>query len=164
MAQYTNYFTLYNELQDYGFETAAISIREDKVYSDEDLLASLEEILRCINTLDDYRTLIDILTGMRDQISLRFLYIFFQALGSVEQRVWATEGMTPPVKEIIEKNMDLLLDNYSEFVLRLETELAGWAKTNGYFDDDKTYAFICERNKIYSDYVILAGGIIDAFN
>lgn len=162
MVSYTSFFTLSEELKDNGFEVTNPSLVEGTEYPEEDLRESLETILSCIQTLKDYRCLVDILVEMRDRITLYFLYIFYQALASVEERVWASAGMHPPVRELIDSNIDLLLDKYAEYVYALEKGLVDWTKENGYFDDPEKYEFIKERNNIYADYSVLAGEIIDA--
>lgn len=162
MVSYTSFFTLSKELENNGFEVKSPTLVEGTEYPEEDLRATLENILSCVQTLDDYRCLVDILVEMRDRITLYFLYIFYQALASVEERVWASEGMNPPVRELIDSNIDLLLDEYAEYVYILEKGLVDWTKENGFFDDPEKYAFIKERNKIYADYSVLAGEVIDA--
>lgn len=161
MANYTNYFTLSAELNAVGLDAPTPTLQEDKEYLQEDLQKELEDILKCIKTLDDYETLVDILESLKDRITLRFLYIFYQALVSVEERVWDAAGMHPPIRKLVEENIDLLLDEYEDFILRLETELVQWSKDTGHFDDDTDYEFLCRRNSIYARYSVLAGEIIN---
>lgn len=162
MAQYTNFFTVYEELQERGLEGATPVLKEEVSYSEEDLQKSLESTLSCIKTLDDYTILIDVIESLQDQITLRFLYIFFQALGGVEERIWASAGMHPPIRKIIDDNLDLLLDEYTEFVLRLDRDIVAWAKHEGYFEMDDKYEFMKRRNSIYGRYAVIAGKIINA--
>ncbi len=162
MASYTSYFSLYHGLQDTGLKVVTPRLKEGESYSDEEQLETLDEILSCINTLDDYDSLITILEEMESQITLRFLYFFFEALSSVEERVWKSAGMEPPVRDLIEDNLDLLLDNYIDFVQIVEGGLIQWTKEQGYFDDEEKYDFIKRRNEIYARYVVLAGKVIDA--
>lgn len=161
MVSYTNYFTLSHELQEVGFSAPTPALTEGMNYSEEDLRSALEEILGCINTLDDYSTLVDILNGMKDRITLRFLYIFYQALASVEERVWASAGMHPPIRELVDDHIDLLLDQYTDYILVLEQGLVDWTKENGFFDDPVAYEFILKRNQIFAKYSVLAGEIIN---
>ena len=162
MATYTSFFILSESLAERGIGTKKPELTK-KHYTEAELLKELSEILLEIKTLEDYRTLIQIIHNIPG-LSLQFLYVFFQALIPVEIRVWNTQGMNPPFQEALEANLHLLLDDYTTFVLNLEEQVTTWAKTNGYFDNDDTYNFILERNKIYADYVTLAGTIIDAFD
>lgn len=160
MVQYTSYFTLSQILQEEGYKAPTPVLKEEKEYSEEDLRAELERILEPICTLEDYKKLIDIISEMREQITLMFLYVFFLALASVEERVWASVGMKPPVRQFIEENIDLLLDQYLQYAYNLEKSIIDWAKETGNFEDPTKYEFMLERNKIYGEYVTLAGEII----
>lgn len=128
--------------------------------SDEELLAKLNAVLECIKTLEDYEMLISILKDMKDMLTVRILRIFFEALVPVEQRVWATQGMYPPVDKYVDELIDNLLDNYRAFAYGLEQRLIDWTKEMGYFNDPEKKAFLVKRNKIYADYIVLAGEFI----
>lgn len=164
MADYTNYFTLSEGLNEIGLDAPAPTLKDGGEYSETDLLSALEEILKCINTLDDYDKLVDILEEMRDRITLYFLYIFYQALASVEERVWGSAGMHPPIREYVDDNLDLLLEKYDAFVYELEKALVQWSKDKGFFQDPEKYEFIRRRNDIYARYSVLAGEIISYGN
>lgn len=159
MTGYSSIFTLQKEMQEVGFNTH-IEIEPTKAYTDEELLSKLNNLLSCINTLDDYAQLIDIIDSLRSVISLRFLYLFFQALVVVEMRIWHSAGMDIPMDKIMDENIDLLLDEYLKFAYNLESTVVKWTKENGYFYDDEKYAFIRRRNEIYARYIVIAGEIL----
>lgn len=91
---------------------------------------------------------------------MRFLYIFFQALVLVEIRVWNSAGMDIPMDKIMDKHIELLLDEYVQFAYNLEKEIVDWTKQMGYFDNEEKYAFIKRRNAIYAKYITMAGEIL----
>lgn len=159
MTGYSSIFTLQKEMQAIGFDTHT-EIEPSKAYTDKELLDELNKILSCINTLEDYAQLIDIIDKLRSVISLRFLYLFFQALVVVEMRIWHSAGMDIPMDKIMDQNIDLLLDEYLKFAYNLESAVVDWTKANGYFDDDKKYSFIKRRNEIYARYIVIAGEIL----
>lgn len=164
MADYTNYFSISTALRENGVQSAEPHLVETKKYSDDELLDQLNNILKDIRDLRGYNTLITIIEDMAEQLSLHFLFIFFQALVVVEERVWASQGMHPPIQEFMEDNIDLLLDQYAEFCLKLEEELIAWTKQNGMFDLPDKHAFITERNAIFAKYVCAAGKAIDVLS
>lgn len=161
MANYTSVFTLQQEMQHAGFVTETPMLEESHTYTDEQILAELNKLLQCINTLDDYEQLINIIDTSRAIFSMRFLYIFFQALVEVEKRIWKAAGIDLPIDKIMDKHIDLLLDKYTEFAYNLEKDIVDWTKENGYFDKPEYYAFIKRRNSIYSRYIIIAGEIME---
>lgn len=160
MANYTSVFTLQQEMQHAGFETTTPMLEETRTYTDEQILAELNKLLRCINTLDDYEQLINIIDTSRAIFSMRFLFIFFQALVEVEKRIWSAAGMNLPIDAIMDEHIDLLLDQYTEFAYNLEKDIVSWTKDNGFFDKPDFYEFIKRRNAIYSRYIIIAGEIM----
>lgn len=157
---YTGYFVLQKKMQEHNVPCEPMTISEPKEYEDEQLVTQLNMLLSRITTLDEYSALITILSDMKYMISLRFLSIFFEALVNVEDRVWASAGMHPPIRELYDKYCDYLLDDYCTFVYKLESALVDWTKENGYFDNPEKYEFIERRNKIYADYITLVGEVI----
>lgn len=147
-------------MQHAGFETSTPMLESSNVYTDEQILAELNKLLQCINTLDDYEQLIDIIDSSRAIFSMRFLYIFFQALVEVEKRIWHSAGMDLPIDKIMDTHIDLLLDKYTDFAYSLEKDIVDWTKQNGFFDKPNYYAFIKRRNAIYARYIVIAGEIM----
>ena len=162
MTTLTSFFVLSDTLEQHGIESIK-PVQTKQKYTEEELLAELNDILSGINTLDDNQTLINILQDIPG-ISLRFLYVFFQALVPVEMRIWKTAGMEPPFEKALDENLHLLLDDYVTFVLNLESTITTWARSNGFFDNDITYAFIKRRNEIYAAYVTFVGKVINALD
>lgn len=163
MSNYTSYFKLYESLHDVGLHCEKPTISENKKYTDAELLAELDKLLSCINTLDDYDQLIDILNGLAGRLSLRFIFIFYQALVTVEERLFATVDMHPPISEFMQQKIDLLLERYSNFCYEYEKLIVEWARQNQYDKDTAKWNFIVRRNEIYTRYTILAGNIIGVF-
>lgn len=169
MTSLTTFFDIYEQMREHSLSVATEYTDSERCntylveLSEADLLAEFEELFKNISTLKEYRGLIDVITEIKESLTIRVLYVLFQALVSVEERVWATADMYPPVRNIVMSHIDMLLDRYSEFALALENDLVTWTKEKGYFNDPVKYAFITERNAIYSDYIILAGSVINAF-
>lgn len=167
MTEYTTFFSIYEKMQESDIrvdEMPQDKFEEIYTMSDEELLAALKDLLKGIQTLDDYQTLVEILDSLAERITLRFLYVFFQALVDVEERIWARAGMHPPIAKIMDEHIDLLLTEYTTFAYELEKALVGWTKETGNFNDPKKYEFIQRRNSIYSNYIIFVGKVIDAFS
>lgn len=165
MPKYTGYFSSLHsaiESSDLGIRTEPVTTPVKDVYSDEELLDELRKLFSHINTLEKYKELVRIFYEIRESITLRFLYLVFEALVEVEERVWGNSGYHPPLQDIYDKYNYLLLDNYDEFVYNYEKEIIAWTKKEGIFDDDTGYDFINQRNAIYTDYVTLAGEILNA--
>lgn len=164
MLQYTGYFSsLYEALRDKDLVPAMASpVAQNGPLSDEDLLNELRQLLAGISTLEQYRTLIETFHAIRSDITLRFLYVMFQALVEVEERVWASQGYHPPLRTIFGRYEDLLLDNYVQFIEAYEREIIAWTKEQGIFDTDDGYHFVDTRNEIYTQYVLIAAEILDA--
>lgn len=160
MANYSTVFTLQQEMQSAGFSAKPPLLEETKVYTDEQILNELNKLLSCIETLDDYEQLIDIIDKSRCIFSMRFLYLFFQALVDVEIRIWSSVGMNIPMDKLMDDHIDLLLDEYEQFAYNLEKDIVAWTKENGFFDNADTYAFIKRRNSIYARYIVIAGEIM----
>lgn len=169
MTNLTTFFDIYEQMQGHNLSVAAEYTKSEHCntylveLSESDLLAEFEELFKNISTLKEYRGLVDVIIDIKESLTIRVLYVLFQALVSVEERVWATADMYPPVRDIVMSHIDMLLDRYSEFALALESDLVAWTKEKGYFSDPAKYAFIAERNAIYSDYIVLAGSVINAF-
>lgn len=170
MVKLTTFFDVYKQMESEGLEVDtnyAKSENSKKLLvelSDDDILKELDKLFIGISTIEDYRILINVITDIKASLTVRVLYALFQALISVEERVWASAGMHPPIQDIVISHLDMLLDRYADFALALETELIDWTKKNGYFTDKVAYAFIKQRNEIYADYVVLAGSIINVFD
>lgn len=163
MSNYTSYFDLYESLNDIGFHCYKPNISEGHKYTDSELLNELNSILECIQTLDDYDQLIQILKNLASKLTLRFIFIFYQALVDVEVRLFKTVDMTPPIEDFMDQKIDLLLDKYEDFCYEYEKLIVDWSKEKGYDHDPLKWNFIVRRNKIYADYTILAGKIIGVF-
>lgn len=161
LANYTSVFTLQQEMQNAGFEAATPAFESTKVYTDEQILDELNKLLLCINTLDDYEELINIIDKLRAIFSMRFLYIFFKALVQVEKRIWNAAGMPLPIDRIMDTHIDLLLEKYTDFAYNLEKDIVAWTKENGFFDKPEYYSFIKRRNTIYARYIVIAGEIME---
>lgn len=170
MVKLTTFFDVYKQMKSEGLEVDpnyAKSENSKKLLvelSDEDILKELDKLFIDISTIEDYRILVNVITDIKTSLTVRVLYALFQALISVEERVWASAGMHPPIRDIVMSHLDMLLDRYADFALVLETELIDWTKKNGYFTDKVAYAFIKQRNEIYADYVVLAGSIINVLD
>lgn len=170
MANYTSFFDVYEQLASAGAhvsENYKSSENRDSALielTDDQILSELNAIFAEISTLADYRILINVISSLENSLTIRILFLIFKALIPVEERVWSSAGMNPPIKEIVMSKLGLLLDKYTEFAYELECELVEWTKQNGYFTDPEKYKFLKERNAIYSDYIILAGRIINAFS
>lgn len=164
---YTDFFTQLREgLVDSGIEATAVSeaepVQDVSQNEDIDILAALKSVLAPIKTIDDYEVLVSIMESLTDQITLRFLAMFFDALVEVEERVWwNSAGKRPPIREIYEANCDLLLDNYEEFAYNYEKALVDWTKEDGMFDDPELYKFIVRRNRIYARYIVIAQKVLN---
>lgn len=156
------FVTLDTNLTDKG-KHPSLTVTETESFAgltDEDLLSKLNMLLVCIKTLGDYELLISILQDMKDMLTVRILRIFFEALVPVEQRVWASQGMYPPVADYVDELIDNLLDNYLNFAYGLEERLVNWTKENGFYSDPAKKDFLVRRNKIYAEYIVLAGEFI----
>lgn len=165
MDENTTFFTLCDNLNKEGVTVAKADITSGKEtweMTDEELLQALNKILSGVNTLDDYKILVTVVSDLADCITMRFLYVFFQALVPVEERIWGNAGMHPPIAKIMDENIDLLLSEYTEFAYNLEAALVGWTKKNGYFSNPEKHAFIARRNEIYGEYITFAGKVINA--
>lgn len=160
MVQYSSIFTLHEEMQNAGFSTEMPYLEKTTTHTDDQILAELNKLLGCIETLDDYEQLIDIIDNSRRIFSMRFLYLFFQALVAVEMRIWRSAGMDIPMDKIMDEHIDLLLDKYESFAYLLEKDIVAWTKENGFFDRSDTYEFIKRRNSIYAKYITIAGEIM----
>lgn len=169
MAVFTSFFDIYEQLADAGahvdttYKTRENSSKTLVELSDDNILAELNALFAEISTLEDYRILVNVVKSLEDMLTIRILFLLFKALIPVEERVWHSAGMNPPIRDIVTSRLNLLLDQYTEFAYELESELINWAKENGYFTEPDKYEFLEERNEIYKDYIILAGRIINAF-
>lgn len=164
VSNYTSYFDLYESLNDVGLHCDKPNITEEKHYSDAELLAELNSLLECIQTLDDYTQLVQILRNLANKLTLRFIFIFYQALVTVEIRLFKTVDMYPPMEDFMDQKIDLLLDRYEDFCYEYEKLIVDWARQNHYDTDPVKWDFIVKRNKIYADYSVLAGTIIGVFS
>lgn len=123
-------------------------------YSWDDLLANM-------NTLDDYEELISAFEVCRPYITLQFLDIFFDKMTTIEERIWQNYfGKHPDFKAYYSELCDLLLENYTDFVLKYESAVVEWIKSQGLFDDEKAREFFVRRNDIYAKYVVIAEEVI----
>ena len=163
---YTDFFTKLREgLIDGGIDASATPTVEEEVAAtggnDIDILAALKVVLAPIKTIDDYEELVSIMESLADQITIRFLAMFFEVLVEVEERVWMNSvNKCPPIRDIYDKNCDLLLDNYEEFAYNYEKAIVDWTKQDGMFDDPGQYKFIVRRNRIYARYIVIAQSIL----
>lgn len=164
MSNYTSYFDLYKSLNNKGLHCDPPSMQESKKYTDDEILAELNKILSCIKTLDDYEMLIRILNGLADRLTLRFIFIFYQALVEVEVRLFETVGLHPPIQDFVDQKIDLLLSGYGDFCYAYEKLIMDWACQEGWDKDPVKWEFLVRRNQIYADYTILAGKIIGALS
>ncbi len=159
---YTDFFVeLHNQIQTQSRSQPGI---------DEPSLASnkstppldINEVLAPIKTIEDYEMLVGIMESMSHLITARFLTMFFDALVTLEERVWANSaGKYPPIRNIYDRYSDCLLDNYREFVYNYERDLIDWTKKDGMFYDPKLYKFIQKRNDIYARYVVIADSVLN---
>lgn len=174
MAETTSIFgSLVKGLQEKGLNPTEPQIEKTKILTDAEILAELNKLFACINNIDDYEQLISLMDTLRSSMSLRFMFLFFEALVPVEIRVWGSAGMDIPMEEIMEHNIDLLSDEYKHFTklidddnatwdvkggffYNLEKEIVGWTKKMGYFYDQEKYQFIKRRNNIYATYIVRA--------
>lgn len=165
MAEGTTFFALYSGLTSNGLTSASEDKEKDSKkdvsgLTNQEILRILNEMLSDIKTLEDYRYLVDIVTDIADCITPRVLYIFFQALVPVEERIWHSAGMNPPIADFMDDQIDMLLDEYTTFAVKLETSLYEWAVSHGYTEDPDKLNFILKRNEIYQDYIVFAGIIM----
>lgn len=122
---------------------------------------SWDALLANMNTLDDYEELISAFEVCRPHITLQFLDIFFEKMTVIEERIWNNYfGKHPDFKQYYADLSDLLLDNYTDFVLNYEQLVVDWIKSQGLFDDDKAREFFVRRNDIYAKYVVIAEEVI----
>ena len=166
-------------LQEKGLNPVEQELDTQKVLSDAEIIDRLNKLFECIKTLDDYEQLIIIMDSLRSSMSLRFMFLFFEALVFVEIRIWGNAGMEIPMEEIMDHNIDLLSDEYKQFTrlvdddetvwdikggffYNLEKEIIDYTKEKGYFYDPEKYAFIKRRNSIYANYIVRASSIISA--
>lgn len=169
MTGLTTFFDVYEQMQEHNLAVNKNYSESEHCnqclveLSEEELLVEFEALFKNIATLEDYRGLVNVIVELKESLTVRVLRVLFLALISVEERVWASAGMHPPIRDIVMSHIDMLLDGYSDFALALEVNLVKWTKENGYFSDPEKYKFIAERNAIYSDYIILAGSVINAF-
>ncbi len=178
MAEATSIFgSLAKGLQEKGLNPSEPQIETQGVLSDAEILAELNKLLACIKNLDDYEQLIVIMDSLRSSMSLRFMFIFFEAMVFVEIRVWGSAGMRIPMEEIMDHNIDMLADEYRQFTklvdddstswdvkggffYNLEKEIIEWTKKMGYFYDPQKFAFIKRRNGIYANYIVRTSTLI----
>lgn len=154
--------TLKTQLKEGGLETdVEFAVREKTYYSDEELFAELSAILQPIKTLKDYESLVDIILELENQITLRFVAIFFKGLVDVEERVWANSGYPLNIRPIFASLEDCLIDNFGTFLYEYEKSIIDITKEKGWFDTQDGYAFICKRNEIYAKYVVMAARKVD---
>ena len=152
---YTDFFTKLREgLIDGGIDASITPTAEEEVAAtggdDIDILAALKVVLAP-----------SIMESLADQITIRFLAMFFEVLVEVEERVWMNSvNKCPPIRDIYDKNCDLLLDNYEEFAYNYEKAIVDWTKQDGMFDDPEQYKFIVRRNRIYARYIVIAQSIL----
>lgn len=160
-SEYTTYFNLHDAVVSITPEAKPLHMTETKVYTDDELLQQLNEMFEGISNITEYEQLIDILKNMKSRITLRFLYILFEALAVVEVRVWASEGMEIPILDIFYDAQEYLLDECEAFIYNYEKSIIDWTKENGYFNDDEKYKFIHRRNQIYSEYAMIARDVLE---
>lgn len=138
-----------------------VSTPAKPVVTTKDIRAMLDKMFSCIDSLEKYNILIDVIASLRDHITLKFLTIMFDALAPMEERVWANEGYPIPVQEIYNANSHLLLDCYKQFAFDYNRDITDYAKSHGITDTAAGQEFLAERTAIYSKYIILAGEVID---
>ncbi|MEG2262767.1 MAG: hypothetical protein RSC43_00385 [Clostridia bacterium] len=131
------------------------------VPTDEDIYAKLEAAFSLITNLEEYGYLIDVIEEFKNRINLRFLTIMFDAMVPMEKRVWSNFGFEIPLPDIYKSKKHLLLDSYKQFVFDYNKAITDYAKTNGIFKQAGGSEFLYCRTQIYSDFVVLAGEIID---
>lgn len=150
MADYTDYFVKLSDSLSCSSTSQNETTSIAKSQTIEEILA---ELLEDINSLEDYKTLIDLLPQVRSSITLRFADLFFEFLCSVEDKLWVKYiGDKPDFHLFYSNHIDLLFEDIYGFVYEYEKDIVDWTKDKGYFYEESKYQFIHQRNLIYAQF------------